>query len=119
MISLHELLVLVDRYMSCYRTYHVVHSAEHSTAAIPFTDDLGIVLGLMACSVFLAREASFACGSAANMAAEEGLCVSAVMLAQVASSSEDRFGCAARVSTSPCAILTGSSVFGHLSSIGR
>jgi hypothetical protein len=100
-------------------TYHVVHSAEHSTAAIPLADDLRIVLCLMACSVFFARESSFACGSASDMAAEEGLCVAAVMLAQVASSAEDRLGCAARVCTSPCAILTGSSVLGHLSSVGR
>jgi hypothetical protein len=39
-------------------TYHVVDTAEDTVAAIPVTQDTGVVLGLVASQVLLAREAS-------------------------------------------------------------
>jgi hypothetical protein len=39
-------------------TYHVVDTAEDTVAAIPVTQDTGVVLGLVASQVLLARESS-------------------------------------------------------------
>jgi hypothetical protein len=39
-------------------TYHVVDAAKDTVAAVPVTQDTGVVLGLMASQVLLAREAS-------------------------------------------------------------
>jgi len=84
---------------------HIVYSAEDSIAAIPFAHNAGVVLCFVPSEIFLAGK-SAACGLWTSlMAAEEGFCVTLVMLSQVASSREHCSRCAARVSTRPSAVL--------------
>jgi hypothetical protein len=68
---------------------HVVHATEHSVTTIPLADNPRIVLGLMARSILLAREAALFGLGAPLMATEEALGVAVEMLAQVTATRED------------------------------
>lgn len=71
-------------------TYHIIHSAKHTSTAFPLTRDLRIMLGLMPRPILLAREAPIGRLLTSRIPTEEGLGMASVMLAQVAAPPENR-----------------------------
>jgi hypothetical protein len=69
-------------------TYHIIDPAEETVAPFPFAHDFGVMLCLVACAVFLAREAALSRLQAAFVPAKQRLGVSLVVFAEVASSIE-------------------------------
>jgi hypothetical protein len=100
-------------------TYHVVDAAEDTVAAVPVTQDTGIVLGLMASQVLLTREAPTGRLRALGMPAEEVFAVSLVVLAEVAAPGEDCPRGAARVGAGPSPVLVGEPVGPEIRGAGR
>ncbi len=69
-------------------TDHIIDSAEETVASFPFAYDLRIVLCLVPCQVFLAREATFGRLRATFVATEKRFRMSFVVFAEVTTSIE-------------------------------
>lgn len=115
-VSQHQLNHLDDRLFAemdaSNMIFHVVDTAEDPPATDPLTQNARVVLCLVACTVFLAGEATLcrlrtALGS---MAAEEVFTVAVEMFAQVASAPEHCLRRAPRVRTAPAPVAVGQSV---------
>jgi hypothetical protein len=119
-VPLECMLALALKY-ECDATsaYHIVHTAEDPVATVPLAHNAWVMLCLVPGKVFLAGEAAASRLRAARVAAEEGLCVPLVVLAQVAAPREYGAGGAAWVRAAPGTVMVQVAVGAEICCAGR
>lgn len=80
---------------------HIIHPTKHPITPRPLTRNLRVMLRLVPSKILLTREPALGRLRATIVAAEEMFLVSIEMLAQVAGTREDGFGCAPVVTAAP------------------
>lgn len=80
---------------------HIIHPAKNPITSRPLTRNLRVMLRLMPSKILLTREPTLGSLRATLKAAKQMFPVSIIVLAQVAGTREDGFGCAAVVAAAP------------------